>query len=161
VGKGGPVVSVVCIALGAAFAHAVRTPYPLSKDDSFRVGKIAAEVGVRDSSGGPSAQETVVGVEAFSGLALGTPDLRLLKLRCDRSHDTGGHVILQIQNVTQGAVEAICPQMRTDRCIDKLPGDSKAIRRLTDAAFDKAPRIWRRRLSRGHFAAPVLCYARS
>jgi hypothetical protein len=36
--------------LGAAFAHAARVSYPLSKDESFGVGKIAGEVGVRGSS---------------------------------------------------------------------------------------------------------------
>ena len=47
----------------------------------------------------------VVGVEAFGRLALRAPDLRALQLRRDRANDAGGDLILQFEDIVEGAVE--------------------------------------------------------
>jgi hypothetical protein len=81
------------------------------------------------------AQEVVVGVEAPGRLALGAFDLRLLQLRRDRADHARRHLILQIEDVLETAVEVIGPQMRARRRVDELRGDAYALRRLADAAF--------------------------
>jgi hypothetical protein len=81
------------------------------------------------------AQEVVVGVEALGRLARGPLDLGLLELRRDRADHARRHLILQIENVLDAAVEMVGPQMRAGRNIDELRGDAHPLRQLAHAAF--------------------------
>ena len=86
--------------------------------------------------GGHAAQKIIVGVEALGRLALGPFDLGLLQLGRDGAHHARGHLILQIEDVRQLAVETVRPEMRARRSIDELPGDAHPVARLAHAAFE-------------------------
>jgi hypothetical protein len=45
------------------------------------------------------------------------------------------HFVLQVKNILEPAVEAVCPQMRAGRGVDQLSGDADFIAGLADAAF--------------------------
>ena len=77
-----------------------------------------------------AAQIVVVGVEAFGRLALRAFDLRLLELRRDRADDARGDLVLQIEDVVEGAFEALRPEMGPGRRIDELAGDTDAVAAL-------------------------------
>ena len=98
--------------------------------------RIAGGVAGHPVRAGHAAQEIVVGVEALGGLALGPLDLGLLQLRRDRADHARGHLILQIEDVLELAIEVIGPQMRPARSIDQLRGDADPLRRLAHAAFE-------------------------
>jgi hypothetical protein len=82
------------------------------------------------------AQEIVVGVEALGRLARGPLDFGLLELRRDRADHARGHLILQIEDVFDAAVEMVGPQMRAGRNIDELRRDAHPLRQLAHAAFE-------------------------
>ena len=82
-----------------------------------------------------AAQVVVVGVEAFRRLAPCALDLRPLELRGDCPDDARGQLILQLEDVVEGAFEAVGPDMRPGRRIDELARDAHAVRRLAQAAL--------------------------
>ena len=82
-----------------------------------------------------AAQIIVVGVQAFGWLALRALDLGPLELRRNRADDRLGDLILQLEDIVEGAFEALGPQMRPGGRIDQLPGDPHPVRRLAHAAF--------------------------
>jgi len=59
----------------------------------------------------------------------------LLHLGRDCSDHACCHLILEIENILDGAVEAVGPDLHSGRCIDELPGDAQAVRRFAYAAF--------------------------
>src|SRR5215831_6459601 len=85
--------------------------------------------------GGDPAEIVIIGIETFGRLALGSFDLGLLQLGCDRAYDAAGHLILEIEDILNPAIEAIDPDMRTPRGIDKLPSDPHPASRPAHAAF--------------------------
>src|SRR3546814_20494514 len=74
------------------------------------------------------AQVIVVGVEAFRLLALSPFDLGTFELRRDRADDACGHLILQVEDIVEGAFESLGPDMGAGRRIDELSGDRKRTR---------------------------------
>lgn len=85
--------------------------------------------------GRPSAQIVVVSVEAAGRFPLRAFDLDPLELPGDYADDARGNLILQFEDVVEGAFEALRPNMRTRRRIDKLPCDPNAVCRFAHAAF--------------------------
>ena len=83
---------------------------------------------------GHSAQIIVVRVEASGRLALGTFDLRPLHLRRNRSDDTRGDLILQLENVVEGAFETLGP-----RCARSSASMSCPVMRTRFAALRTLP----------------------
>src|SRR5262249_34214002 len=81
-----------------------------------------------------SPQVVVVRVEAFRRLPLRTFDLRSLELRRDRADDGLRHLILQLEDVAEGAIEAIGPDVAAGGRIDELSGNAHALR-LAHAPF--------------------------
>src|SRR6516164_6526499 len=88
---------------------------------------------------GLPAQVIVVRIEAPGGLALGALDFRLLELRRDRADHALRHLVLELENVLERAVETVGPQMRPACRIDELRRDAHAVRRLAHAAFEHVP----------------------
>src|SRR5262249_18514129 len=85
---------------------------------------------------GLPAQVIVISVEAPGRLALGALDLRLLQLRRNRADHASGHLILELENVLQRAVETVGPEMTAGGGIDELRRDSHAVCRLAHAALE-------------------------
>src|SRR6266536_1192603 len=85
---------------------------------------------------GLPAQIIVVSVEAPGGLALGALDLRLFEPGRDRADDALGHLVLELENVLERAVETVGPQMRPVCRIDELRRDAHPVGRLAHAAFE-------------------------
>jgi hypothetical protein len=84
---------------------------------------------------GHPAQEIVVGVEAFGRLALGPLDLGLFQLRCDRADHACGNLVLQVEDVSESAVEVVGPQVGAGRGVQELGGDAYPLGGLAHAAF--------------------------
>src|SRR3546814_12443252 len=76
----------------------------------------------------------VVG-EAFRLLALSPFDLGTFELRRDRADDACGHLILQVEDIVEGAFESLGPDMGAGRRIDELSGDTYALFRFAQAAL--------------------------
>ena len=57
------------------------------------------------------AQIEVIGIETVRSLAARPLDLRLLQLRSNGADDAGGHLILQVEDVLDSAIETIRPEM--------------------------------------------------
>src|SRR6476660_9766750 len=85
------------------------------------------------------SQKIVVCIKAFSWLVLRTLDLGLFHSRGDRRHNTCGHLVLQLKDILQRSVEAICPEMRSRGCIDELCRNTHPVRGLAHAAFEHVP----------------------
>src|SRR5262245_27353430 len=81
------------------------------------------------------SQKIVVGIEALGRLMLRTLYLRLFKPWRDRPHDTCSHLVLQLKDILQRTVEAVCPEMRARGHIDQLCGDPQPVGRLAHATF--------------------------
>ena len=84
---------------------------------------------------GQTAQVVVVCVEIFSWLASGPVDLCLLQLRPYCPDDARSHLILQVEDVLQCTIEAVCPQMHPAGAVDKLPADPYPAPCLANASF--------------------------
>src|SRR5262249_23958918 len=89
----------------------------------------------QEMEAGHSAQEVIVGVQAFGRLSSRALDLRPLEPWLDGPNDAGGHPVLHVEHVFQSAVEAIRPNVTARRRIDELPGDAHAGSRLAHATF--------------------------
>ena len=50
-------------------------------------------------------------------------DLGTIDFRCNRADDLLGNLVLQIENIIQGAVKPIGPEVGARRDIDELPVD--------------------------------------
>src|ERR1041385_5654971 len=86
---------------------------------------------------GHAAQIVVVGVEALGRLVLGALDLRLFQLRRDRANDICRHLVLQIENIFECAVETIGPQMSATGGVDELTRYANAAGCFTHTALQK------------------------
>src|SRR5437016_3264798 len=81
--------------------------------------KIQRLIEERDSLGGllggksprkrQGAEVKVVRFEAFGRLAFGSLNLSLFQPGCDRTHHACSYPVLQIENVLEGALEAVRP----------------------------------------------------
>src|SRR6516165_8479470 len=78
----------------------------------------------------------IVGIEAFGWLAVSTIDLGLTKLRLDRARDAGRHLVLKLEDVVDGAVEAVGPDVRAGAGVDELARDPHPVAGLAHAAFE-------------------------
>ena len=81
------------------------------------------------------AQKIVVGVEAFGRLAPRPLDFGLLQFGRDGAHHARRHLILQVEDILQHAIETLRPQMRSRAGIDELPGDAHLVSGLAHAAL--------------------------
>ena len=68
--------------------------------------------------------------------SLGSLYFRLLQLGRNRAYHSGREAVLQIENVFNGAVESIGPEVRRGGRINKLGSDANPIIGSTDAAFE-------------------------
>ena len=59
---------------------------------------------------GESAKIEIIGVEIVRAFPPGALDLRMLQARLDDADDSLGDLILELENVVQGAVEAVGPR---------------------------------------------------
>ena len=59
------------------------------------------------------AQKEIIGNEAFGRLAAGALDLGLAQLGFGRADDPARHLVLKLENIVEGAVEAVGPEMCT------------------------------------------------
>ena len=84
---------------------------------------------------GKSAKIEIIGVEIFRAFLPGALDLRMLQARLDDADDALGDLILKLENVVQGAVEAVGPEMRARFRFDQLRGDAEPIARFAHAAL--------------------------
>src|SRR5262249_39418309 len=82
-----------------------------------------------------AAQEVVVSVEAFGWLASGALNLGLSQAGRDRANDFCRHLVLEVEDVLQGAVETVGPQLHAVRPVDELPCNAHPVSRLAHAAF--------------------------
>src|SRR5262245_56601851 len=85
---------------------------------------------------GHSAEVVIIGVEALCGLTLGTLDLRLLQLGPDRAYDVRSHLVLQIEDILQRAIEAVGPEMHPGGGVDELACDTHPVCRLAHAPLE-------------------------
>ena len=60
-------------------------------------------------------------------LLTGPGGLRLLQFRPDGADNLFSDLILQLENSLNRALEAVCPQMRSGRCVNQLRHDPHAI----------------------------------
>ena len=81
------------------------------------------------------ARKVIISIKAFSRLTLGPLDLGLLQLRRNRTQDTGGYLVLQIEDIFDFTLEPIGPDVGAVCCVDELPGNAYAVRGLTHTAF--------------------------
>jgi hypothetical protein len=58
-----------------------------------------------------------------------------LQRRLDDPGDGGGNLVLQVEHVFQGAVEAVGPEMRADFRVDQLRSDADPAAAFADRAF--------------------------
>src|SRR5262249_50972443 len=84
--------------------------------------------------GRSGAQKVVVGLEV-SSLALGALYFRCKQRGCNAANDTTCHLILQLENVLEIAVEPVDPDMDTIGSVDQLARDANPITGLADAAL--------------------------
>src|SRR5262249_49368000 len=91
--------------------------------------------GPRMNAGLP-AQVIIVRIEVPGGLALGALDFRPLKLGRNRADDALGHLVLELEDVLERAVETVGPQMRPARRLDELRRDAHAVGCFAHAAFE-------------------------
>ncbi len=82
------------------------------------------------------AKIIIVCLQALGRFALSPRHFGPLKLRCDRAYYAHRNAILQVENVFEGAVVSVCPDVITRRGINELPGDANAIARLLDAPLE-------------------------
>src|SRR5262249_20915692 len=85
---------------------------------------------------GPAAKGLIDGVEAVGTLAYRPPTLRRDQLHVDGTGQSGGDLILHVEEVGTLLVEALRPQMRPALGIDKLRVEAEPFARVLHAAFE-------------------------
>jgi len=80
------------------------------------------------------AQVEVVGGQVGGRAANRTGGLGGLQRWLDHAGDAGGHLVLQVENIFQRAIEAVGPQMHAGGHVDQLPGDAHTLPRLAHRA---------------------------
>src|SRR5262245_35400857 len=83
------------------------------------------------------AEEEIVGVNIVRRLAARALDLCTAKFWLDCAYDARGDAVLKIEDVTQGPVETIGPEMQASRSIEQLTGDAHALARPAHAALEQ------------------------
>src|SRR5438105_2308839 len=81
-------------------------------------------------------QIMIIGVEAFGRLASRPLDFGLAQPRLYGAGDIARNLVLQFENVIEGAVEAVGPDVRAASRVDQLSSDAHAVAGLADAAFE-------------------------
>src|SRR5271165_6735763 len=82
------------------------------------------------------AQIEIVGIEALGRLAGRPLDFRLAELRFNRADDAARYLVLQLEDVVEHAVEAVCPDVSPSRRVDQLAGNAHTVTGLADASFE-------------------------
>ena len=96
----------------------------------------SSRLSLRPASISPSAaKDQIICFEILGRLAQRAFDLSYANLGFDGTDDTDRHPILKLEYVRQIALEAIGPEMRAGRRIDKLASDAHAGPSLADAAL--------------------------
>src|SRR5450631_1551051 len=85
---------------------------------------------------GESAKIVVVGFKAFSGFALSAFDFGALQLRIYCADHTARHLVLQIENIFELAVEPVGPKVRSRRSVNQLPCDANPVAGFTHATLE-------------------------
>ena len=83
-----------------------------------------------------AAQVVVVGSKTPGRHALGAFDLGQLQLRRDGADDPRRHLVLQLEDVGQLAVETVGPKVRAGRRLDQLAGDAQPVIGPSHAALE-------------------------
>src|ERR1700738_3964608 len=101
-----------------------------------------------------------MGVETLGRLAFGTLDLGFLHRWRDRPDNALGHLVLQIEDVTEPTIKPVCPKMRPSGGIDKLSRDAHSVCRFANASFQHVahPKLTADLLY--VYGAPLVCEAR-
>ncbi len=82
------------------------------------------------------AQIEIVGGQ-IGGRAIGrTCGFSGLQCRFDDSSDTDGHLVLQLEDVVERAVETVGPEMRSIGCVNQLCGDPHPAASFAHRAFE-------------------------
>src|SRR6185437_5477305 len=85
---------------------------------------------------GRGPQHKVVGIETFGPLALGSLDLRFPEARLDGADDAHRDLVLQGEDVVEGPIIALRPDMASRLRLQQLAGNANAIADLAHAAFE-------------------------
>ncbi len=80
-------------------------------------------------------QPKVVSSQVFRRLAPRPFDLCQAQLRLYSAHNTGGYLVLEVEDVIKRTVEPVRPDMSASRCIDQLTNHANPIGRTTHAAL--------------------------
>ena len=83
--------------------------------------------------------DTVVSIQALRSLAPGPLDLGCTDVRQDRSDDGFGQPVLEIEDVLDLAVVAICPDVPPVRAIDQVSSDTEASTGLPNTSQEHVP----------------------
>jgi hypothetical protein len=84
---------------------------------------------------GHRASDTAPGIQALRGPPLKAQVLRGKDLRFDRGNDHRGDLVLDREDVGNGAIVTLGPDMRAGRGIDELARNAQAIAGLANASF--------------------------
>src|SRR5262249_36693054 len=82
-----------------------------------------------------SAEVVIVRIQAPGRLASHPLDLCLFELWSKLTNNACSHPILKFEDVLQGFIIPLSPEMSSRRGINQLTGDAHAICRLSDAPF--------------------------
>ena len=90
----------------------------------------AQAVGRKVPEGRQSAHVKVVGIEARRRLSQAAVDFGLAQVRFDRAGDLPRHLVMQVENILERAVELVRPEVRARSGIDELRRDAHPVCRL-------------------------------
>src|SRR5262245_55560759 len=82
------------------------------------------------------AQEKVIGIEIGSSLVSHTFDFGESDLGLNRRHHAFRNAILQIENVVDLALKAVCPEVRARRCVNQLCREPEALAGPPDTTLE-------------------------
>jgi hypothetical protein len=124
---------------------------PSRKREGERIGRIEPERLLQQSCGlpvvlplerphqGKRAHDEIVGVEAFRPFAQSPFDFGRSDGRLNRSHDAGGDLVLEIEQLLGNAIVVLGPEMVPIGRIDQLGRDAKAVACPPYAPFEEVP----------------------
>ena len=75
-----------------------------------------------NASSARGAQVEVEGRQVVSRSVGRAADFRCLQGRLDDAGDADRHIVLKLENVFQGTVESVSPEIRSRRSVDQLRG---------------------------------------
>src|SRR4051812_22379904 len=88
---------------------------------------------------GETSKIAIVGAKVSSRFAPGTVHFGLLETRRKGCNDPLRDLVLQLEYIFEGAIEAIRPNVCTRDCVDQLTGNPQSATGLTHTAFEHIP----------------------